>query len=302
MNGTVAFGTSSPHRTMVDIWLKWSLVDSPAIASIVAAVRSGTMVDRNAVPDGDRLVSALAALADGDRGRAARLLAKASETPWTVTARADILALQGNWAAAIPLYHRAVVLDGTDPIALLGTAVAAVAERRAATAEQVVRSVREMIGDGPVLRHYLVLALVCRAGEVCAVSRDGQPVITSTAQLAECERIAADLAGSPVDDDGLASSAAALVEQVTTSRAWRWRRRGANTGILIVLLLVCSIGALVTASGGDLSLAIGALVVGGGTVFLYVVTNRRPAWELHALGMAHMITAPVAPTRDVGSG
>ncbi|HEX5116813.1 MAG TPA: hypothetical protein VFW65_16595 [Pseudonocardiaceae bacterium] len=272
------------------------MADSAQIDSIVTAVRSGTVVDH--VAGHDPLVVALVAVADGEYARATRVLAKAEQTARTVTARADILALQGNWAGASLLYRRAVELDGADPVALLGRAVAAVSRHRATFAESEVRSLRDRFGDGPVLRHYLVLALVCRAGEVCAVSRDGRPVITSTAQLAECERIAAQLTGRPVDDTDLAAAAAGLTEQVSGSREWRWRRIGANTGILAGLLALSLVVALFTGLGHDPAMAIGSLVVGAGTLYLYVVTNRRPVWELRALGMAHMITAPTKSAVD----
>lgn len=271
------------------------MAGSADIDSIVTAVRSAAADD---IAAGDPLVAVLTAVADGEYARADRVLAKTEQTARTVTVRADILALQGNWAGAALLYRRAVELDGADPVALLGRAVAAISQHQATLAESDVRSLRDRLGDGPVLRHYLVLALVCRAGEVCAVSRDGQPVITSTAQLAECERIAAQLTGLRVEDTELASAAAGLTEQVSDSREWRWRRIGANTGILVLLLALSLVVALVTALGHDPSLAIGSLVVGAGALYLYIVTNRRPAWELRALGMAHMITAPTKSAVD----
>lgn len=289
MAGIAVTGAWSVRRTIVDIWQKWRLADQPLTVSIADAVRTDAVARLAPVPDGDRLVSALAALAQGDPDRATRLLAKAPDTAHVVTARGDVLAAQGNPAAAAELYRWAAEIDGSDPIAVLGRATAAIA---AGDPDRALADIRTLPGAGPVVAHYLASALLCRANQVCAVSRDGHRVIATEAQLAECERICRELAAHPVDDPELAAAVADLTGQVAGSRAWTWRRIGGNGGILALVLAVSLAGVLLGGAVDNVWLVVGAALVGAGAVFLYVVTNRRPVWELRAQHMAHTITIP----------
>lgn len=283
----------------VNLWLKWRLATSPAMAALAdLALSDGDAVSPRDVLSGDEMsgdglvITALAALAGGDPEHAIHLLDDARPSAAHATVLGDARATQHNWPAALAAYRRAVELDHTDPVARIGRAVAAIHNHDTAAAVADLRPLHAAQPDNPVITHYFVLAQVHHVRTVCAVSRDERTVITSPAQLAECERICTELANVRVDDTDLAAAVDALRQQVINSRTWAWREYGSNGGVLVVVLLISLAGVVFGGVINDLWLAIGAAILGGGAVFLYVVTNRRPAWELRAQDMANMITSP----------
>jgi len=71
-----------------------------------------------------------------------------------------------------------------------------------------------------------------------------------------------------------------------------WRPAGGNGGVLVLVLLLSITGVVFGSIADDVWLMIGAAVVGAVGLFLYVVNNRRPAWELRAQELANMVTSP----------
>jgi hypothetical protein len=253
----------STEQIHTNVWLKWRLTASPA---------------------------ALVALASADQATTVATRSDASSDDLAVAADAEVL--RGNWSAALTLYQRMENVDATQPVPLIGRAVAAIHQRRAAVAVEDLRALRAARPGDPVVAHYLTLALVCRASEVRAVSRDERSVITSTAQLTECERIADELADLAVEDPALVQAVAALARQVRTSRAWTWREQGGNVGVLALVVLFSLVGIVAGGVLDDVWLVVGAALLGAGAAFLYVVTHRRPAWELRAQDLASIGTVP----------
>ena len=278
----------SAEQIRTNTWLKWRLAGSPAVRAIADAALSGT-VREPVEPPSDPLVTALIALAADppDPDRALCVLGESQPT-----AIGDARTALGDLPGALAAYQRAVALDDTDPVAVIGAAVAAIRDHRAAKAVHDLRSLRTVDPDNPVLAHYLALALVCRATEARALSRDEDSVITSPAQLNECERICLELTDIPVADPDLDRAVDALTDQVLHGGTWAWRQYGGNGGLVAALLVLSLACVMVGGAVGDLWLVIGAALVGAGSVFLYVVTHRRPAWELRAQDLANMITNP----------
>jgi hypothetical protein len=265
MSGIDAPGGWSTEQIHAHVWLKWRLAESPAVPMALASAQRATtpleLLDATSDEDGSYLAAA-----------------------------ADAQVLLGDWPAAMTAYERAVELDATQPIPLIGRAVVAIHQGCAATAVDDLRSLRAARPDDPVVAHYLALALVCRATEVRAINRDGRSVIISAAQLDECEHISGELADLAVDDPELVPAVAALAQQVGDSRAWTWRGRGGNGGVLAFVVLLSAIGVVGSGLVGNLWLVIAAALFGAGGVFLYVVTHRRPAWELGAQALVSMGT------------
>src|SRR6266568_9312100 len=171
MSGVATPQSWSADQMRVALWLKWRMAKPPAIVAIADAVLSGGEPDRHP-PSGDPVVSALTALADGHPDRAVRLLAEASDTAARSTALGDALAALADWPAATTAYQRAVDEDDTDPVALIGRAVAVLRDRPATVALADLRSLRAACPADPVVGHYFALVLVCRGWQGCAVGRD----------------------------------------------------------------------------------------------------------------------------------
>jgi tetratricopeptide (TPR) repeat protein len=291
----------SAEQIRAQVWLKWRLADSPAARAVADAalsgtalsgtVLSGTALSGSAVDrSGEALVAALTALALDDEPAPPDAMSNVDGSCLVVAADAQVL--RGDWSAALKLYERAVEVDATQPIALIGRAVVAIHRRRAGTALDDLRPLLAARPDDPVIRHYLALALMCRATEVRALSRDGRSVITSAAQLDECGLINDELADLARGDSELDEAATALHRQVLDSGVWTWREEGSNGGVLMSALVLSAAGILGGGTADDAWLVIGGALLGAGVVFLYVVTHRRPAWELQAQDLGSTVTEP----------
>jgi tetratricopeptide (TPR) repeat protein len=288
-------GGRSPRQLRRQVWLKWRLSPEQDVRDLAAEQLAEQPPP--APRDGrDPLLSGLTALAAGDFQTAHDVLETAAltgEHPECLVALADVAAYRGDWDRANDLATRAVDMNPQDPVAILGGA-ATVSDRSPLVALNLLEALRMARPDDQIVSYYVVRALLSRADQVAAANRDGRPAIISASQLDECKALVHRMAELGGGDDESAAVVAALSDEIRIAETPTWLRQGANWGTLVMFVLLAIAGILTGYYLSDVALLAGAVVFGLAVGALFVLTHRRPLWELRALDLGSVATRPDA--------
>jgi predicted Zn-dependent protease len=285
----------SPRQMRRQVWLKWRLSPDQEVRDLAAAALAEQ--DPPALRDGQPpLQAGLTALAAGEFQVAGDILEAAAVTgehPECLVALADVCATRGDHDQASDLATRAVDMNPRDPIAVLGAA-ASVSDRTPTVALNLLEALRMARPDDRIVSYYVVRALLGRADQVAAANREGRPAIISASQLNECKVLVHRMADLGGGDDESAAAVAALSDEIRIAETPTWLRPGANWGTLVMFLLLALAGILTGYYAADMALLVGAVVFGLAVGALFVITHRRPFWELRALDLGSVATRPDA--------
>jgi hypothetical protein len=282
------------------VWLKWRLAGSAEVRALAARQLAAQRTDARpaAAPQGrrgaDPLLTGLLALADGDLDTATTVLEAAARTgrhPECLTALGDVSATYGDRATAVAVHRRALTALPDDPVTIIAAACT-LSTPDSARALDLLWPLHTSRPDDPVVSYYLVHVLLRRSEDVCSTDRHGRPAIISASQLAECRWIAGRLTALGGGDEETTHAIAMLTSRVATAETWEWRRSGANWGTLALFVILALIGVVIGNAMTNLAMLVGAALFGVGAVALFVVTHRRPMWELLAQDLGSVVTRP----------
>lgn len=268
-------------RAWQDVVCKWRLGPNPGAAEPSEAEQCFHRA-RIALVAG-RLDAALA-----DFERAAGLRAD----PHDHVGIGDVHLSRGRWRIAAEHFERALAVDNTNLLALLGRSQVMVAEDKALTAIVDLERLVASRPDEPVLRYYLA-STWCSVAEQCrSQTRDEVLVITSEHQLQVCEHAARRILSLDVDDDELVRGANRLLTEVAAARRWSWAPEGIAFSLT---MLTVALGLTMVVAGGamdSVGLVIAGVLIGGALLFLIVLRFRRQAWQQRAETIAPLIAKP----------
>jgi hypothetical protein len=277
------------------VWLKWRLSGSPDIQALAARALAGREAD--AQPGrhtAEPLLAGLTALADGDLDTATDVLddaARGGRHPECLTALGDVFATQGDWDRAADACRHALGASPTDPIAIIGAAVA-LSARHSPSALDLLWPLHTSRADDSVVSYYLVHVLLRRSDDVASSDRHGRPAIISASQLAESRWIVGQLTVLGGGDEEATLAIAKLASRVAAAESWAWRQSGANWGTLALFVALAALGVLIGGAISDVAVLAGAALFGAGSICLFVLTHRRPTWELLAQDLGSVVTRP----------
>ena len=199
------------------------------------------------------------------------------------TGLADVIAAAGNWQQALAQYERATQLAPTDLVPVIGIVHALAASGGAADAESILDRQLATRPADPILAYYLARVLLQRTADVRGMTAEQQLVITSPAQLATCEQLAYRVLEVSADTE-LAAAAETVLSEVAEAARWTWS--GDARGQFACFAAMVAASVLVAAGGlaGNLLLLTLGVLAGAGAIALFVVRQRRPAWEFQARG------------------
>ncbi|HKN98653.1 MAG TPA: hypothetical protein VJX10_16155 [Pseudonocardiaceae bacterium] len=265
------------------LWRKWLLADASEIRTLArtTATHAGDRSDSD-----EPVLAALSALVAGDHAAATSILTDAVDTDrhgYRLTVLGDVHARQRDWPMALEYYEKAVAAAPADPVPRLARAFALAATGSAGTALAELRELVRQPEVTEVATPYLAVALLCRSTEVRPTSRDGEPMFSSADQVADCRSLMAETRSLAGLDNDTAAAVAALGDELDEADRWVWRTTSpASAGALMVTLLLSVLGVVVGVLWADLAIIVVSAAIGAGALFLAVIANRVPAWELRA--------------------
>jgi hypothetical protein len=285
----------SARQMRRQVWLKWRLAESGEVQTLAATQLAAREVDHQpGRHSAEPLLAGLAALADGDLDTATAVLDAAARTgrhPECLTALGDVFATLGDRTTAVDVCRRALAARPTDPVAAIGAAVALSAQDSAAALD-LLWPLHTARPDDPVVSYYLVHVLLRRSEDVSSSDRHGQPAIISASQLAECRWIVGQLTALGGGDEEATLAVAKLASRVAVAETWAWRRSGANWGTLALFVILAVLGMTFGDALSNMAVLVGSVLFGLMAVVLFVVTHRRPVWELLAQDLGSVVTRP----------
>jgi hypothetical protein len=277
------------------VWLKWRLAESPELADLAARALAGREADAQPGKHASEpLLSGLTALANGDPETAMTVLdtaARSGQHPECLTALADVFATLGDWTEAANVSRHAVAARPHDPVTLIGAAVA-LSVMDSLAALDVLWPLHIARADDSVVSYYVVHVLLRRSDDVASSDRHGRPAIISASQLAESRWIVEQLSARGGGDEEATLAIAKLANRVAEADTRTWRRSGANWGTLALFVVLALLGVTFGGAISDVAVLTGAALFGIGAVVLFVLTHRRPRWELLAQDLGAVATRP----------
>ena len=277
-------------------WVKWQLSPDPHTRSRAAEIVAGTD------PSGPDAQAGPVRMDDPEwwfeRGQFAVVVGNWDEAQQAFdqalrrrddaryrTGLADVLAAGGNWQQALGHYQQAARLAPADLVPVIGIAHALAASGSAADAEAILDGQLVSRPADPILAYYLARVLLQRTADVRSLAArqpsDQQLVITSQAQVVTCEQLAYRVLEVSADVE-LAAAAETVLSEVAAARRWIWSGRTSGQFACFAAMVLAS--GLVAGGGltGNVLLFALGLVAGAGSIFMFVVRQRRPAWQFLA--------------------